>query len=110
MQGLHKSLSCTAFSFCVILKYACSGVADQHGCAAFHNLESVLLIKGDVFPFLRHQFYVKIVLVVFLDAPQQFGGNALPLIVGMHQQIMQVRQHTAVIQPPDQPHQVTDTP
>ena len=54
----------------------------------FHSLEAMFFIEWDILFILRHSLDIQVVLIFFLDAFQQFPGNALPLIIGMHKNIV----------------------
>ena len=85
-------------------------VADLDGCTMFHALETVLFIEGDILFVLWHPFEIQVVLVFFLDAFQHLPGDALPLIIGMHKDIVDLCQHFAVIQYTDQTDQPVSIP
>ena len=56
--------------------------------AAFHNVETVPLIEGDILAVLRHTLYVQIILVFVSDIFYHISGYFLSLIFRMHKNIV----------------------
>ena len=72
-------------------------IANLHGTPVFEKVEALLLVEWNIFGLIRHNFDIEVILVFLLYHVNHVAGNAMSVIFGINQYIMDKSNHLGVI-------------
>ena len=99
MHHLHALAFIYRFKLCeraIELFHLRPQARNKHRASVIGFLEATMFVEGEFFVVGDHD-YAQVVLVDFLDTFHEFHADALALVFGTHEQVMNVGVHDAVV-------------